>query len=109
MLNPNFRASRALAMTSRWDRLYKRLALAPLRYGILSELASCVTRVWETPRTNAASTPDSPRKIVDKPINGGQLHRLLSSPYYKGLVLFGGALYPGNHEPLVDEALWQRV
>jgi site-specific DNA recombinase len=49
------------------------------------------------------------RKIVGRPINSGQLHRLLSSPYYKGLVLFGGAVYPGNHEPLVDDVLWQRV
>lgn len=49
------------------------------------------------------------RKIVGKPINNGQLHRLLTNPYYKGFVLFNGTMYAGVHEPLVDEVTWQRV
>ncbi|GAB3072974.1 hypothetical protein GCM10027215_09420 [Nocardioides zeae] len=49
------------------------------------------------------------RKIVGKPINNGQLHRLLTNPYYKGFVLFNGAMYAGAHEPLVDDVTWQRV
>ncbi|MCW3078509.1 MAG: Resolvase domain protein, partial [Bacteroidetes bacterium] len=49
------------------------------------------------------------RKLVGKPINASQLHRILSHSYYKGQVVFNGAIYRGNHEPLVDEVLWQRV
>lgn len=49
------------------------------------------------------------RKLVGKPINTSQLHRMLSHPYYKGQVVFNGVLYDGSHEPLVDEVLWQRV
>lgn len=49
------------------------------------------------------------RKLVGKPINDGQLHRLLTNPYYKGVVLFNGVMHQGGHAPLVDEVLWQRV
>jgi site-specific DNA recombinase len=49
------------------------------------------------------------RKITGKPINSSQLHRLLTNPYYIGQVRFNDVLYPGRHDPLVDEATWQRV
>ena len=46
---------------------------------------------------------------VGTPLSGAQVHRILTHPYYKGYIKFKGALYPGKHEPLVDETLWQRV
>lgn len=49
------------------------------------------------------------RKLVGKPINSSQLHRMLSNPYYQGQILFNGVLYDGNHEPLVNDVLWQQV
>ena len=49
------------------------------------------------------------RKLVGKPLNSSQIHRMLSNPYYKGQILFNGMLYDGSHEPLVDEVLWQKV
>ncbi len=49
------------------------------------------------------------RKLVGKPINSSQLHRILSHPYYRGQVVYKGVIYEGVHEPLVDEVLWQRV
>lgn len=36
-------------------------------------------------------------------------HRLLTHPYYKGIVRYRGVEYPGQHEPLVSPELWQRV
>lgn len=48
-------------------------------------------------------------KIPSKPIDRGALNKLLINPYYKGLVYFQGALYPGKHEPLVDKTTWQKV
>lgn len=49
------------------------------------------------------------RKIPEKPLELSHLHKLLRHPYYKGIVRYRGAEYPGRHEPLVDEATWQRV
>ncbi len=50
-------------------------------------------------------TPRSP----GRPIKFNSLHKILSTPYYMGEVTYRGVRYPGRHEPLVDEATWQRV
>ena len=44
-----------------------------------------------------------------KPIYQSLLHMRLRDPYYKGVVRYRGAEYPGSHEPLVAPAIWQRV
>lgn len=49
------------------------------------------------------------RRFAGGPLNSSQVHRILTHPYYKGKVVFNGVLYDGTHEPLVDDALWQRV
>jgi site-specific DNA recombinase len=48
-------------------------------------------------------------KRPGKPLVQSNLLRLLRHPYYKGLVVYMGVEYPGKHEPLVSEELWQRV
>ncbi|WP_141004858.1 recombinase family protein [Nocardioides humi] len=48
-------------------------------------------------------------KLVGKPLNSSQVHRLLTKSYYKGMLLFKGVLYEGAHQPLIDEATWQQV
>ena len=54
------------------------------------------------------TTLSTPR-VPSTPIDEGKLNKFLVNPYYKGCVPFQGALYPGKHEPLIDEQLWQRV
>lgn len=44
-----------------------------------------------------------------KRLGMSQLHRILHSPYYKGLVTYRGATYVGEHDPLVDVVTWNRV
>ncbi|MFC3640148.1 recombinase family protein [Camelimonas fluminis] len=39
----------------------------------------------------------------------GALYRLLQSRLYRGEVSHKGAVYPGQHEAIVDEPLWDRV
>ena len=48
-------------------------------------------------------------RVPSVPINGQKLNKLLVHPYYKGCVVFKGAVHPGKHEPLVDERTWQMV
>ena len=48
-------------------------------------------------------------KMPSKPITDGLLHKLLTNPYYKGTVKFQDVYYPGRHEALVDEVIWQKV
>jgi site-specific DNA recombinase len=49
--------------------------------------------------------PNTPQKELSI----SQLHRILASPYYKGIVIYNGVEYAGKHEKLVDEETWQRV
>ena len=48
-------------------------------------------------------------RTPSKPLTLSNLHRLLTHPYYKGLVRYKGVAYPGNHEAIVDAQTWQRV
>jgi site-specific DNA recombinase len=53
----------------------------------------------------SAPTPSRPAR----PVDGTQLHKVLTNPYYKGVVRWRGAEAPGRHAPLVTEAIWRRV
>lgn len=51
------------------------------------------------------ATPAQP----SRPVRPNIVHKILTSPYYKGEVIWRGASYPGRHTPLIDEVTWQRV
>ena len=50
-------------------------------------------------------TPTRPSKSLGK----NTLYKLLTNPYYAGVIRYKGALYPGAHEPLIDPALFDQV
>ena len=45
----------------------------------------------------------------DKPINRGALYYLLQNRLYLGEIVHKEKSYPGKHEAIVDEALWDKV
>ena len=50
-------------------------------------------------------TPNRP----SHPLGHNTLLAILRNPYYRGIVTYQGVHYPGRHQPLIDEATWQRV
>lgn len=52
--------------------------------------------------------PPTPKRPA-KPISLSSLHRMLANPYYKGDVIYRGARYAGNHEPLAAPEVWYQV
>ena len=48
-------------------------------------------------------------KYVGTPLNNSQVHRMLSNPYYAGMIRHRELMYNGAHEPLVDDETWYRV
>ena len=52
-----------------------------------------------------APTPSRP----SHPLDHNKLLNILRNPYYRGIVTYQGVHYPGRHQPLIDEATWQRV
>ena len=51
----------------------------------------------------------STKKMPGQAPNTAQVHRILKNPYYKGCLIFKGALYDGNHPVIVDQATWEHV
>ncbi len=45
----------------------------------------------------------------EQPVSVSKLHRMLSDPYYVGFVTYKGEVYPGRHEPIVGQELFDRV
>ncbi|WP_338467632.1 recombinase family protein [Novosphingobium sp. ZN18A2] len=43
------------------------------------------------------------------PFRRGSLLYLLKNPVYRGMIVHKGKVYPGEHEAIVDEDLWERV
>ena len=52
-----------------------------------------------------APTPKIPSKAITQPT----LNKVLTNPYYKGMMRYNGALYEGSHERLVDTHTWEQV
>jgi len=49
------------------------------------------------------------RRNPAQPLALSQLHRLLSEPYYTGVVVYQGEEFPGRHEAIVSPELFDRV
>lgn len=48
-------------------------------------------------------------KLPERPITFKWLHRMLRDPYYAGCIVYKGETYAGRHEPIIDQALFDRV
>ena len=48
-------------------------------------------------------------KRPSKPLGKNTLYKLLTNPYYAGVIRYKGALHPGVHEPLIEPALFDQV
>jgi site-specific DNA recombinase len=51
----------------------------------------------------------SGRRWGGKPLARGALYLMLKNPIYRGEIVHKDQHYPGEHEPIIDEALWQEV
>lgn len=48
-------------------------------------------------------------KYPERPVSFKRLHQMLQDPYYAGWIDYDGELYPGRHEPIVTQELFDRV
>ena len=54
------------------------------------------------------TTVPSPKR-PSKPLGKNTLYKLLTNPYYAGVIRYKGALHPGAHEPLIEPTLFDQV
>ena len=97
-------------------RLYNSIGLDPVR-------APLVAQVWKLYATDefsmdqlqAASadlgllTRPTKRWPREQPVHPNKLHQMLRDPYYAGWIVHEGVLYPGRHEPIITQELFDRV
>lgn len=48
-------------------------------------------------------------RAPEGPITASKLHQMLKDPYYCGYVTYKGEIYPGRHEPIVGQELFEQV
>lgn len=92
---------------------------APLGYRVVKgrglvrdDLADEVVRVFERYADGEVFSrvvADFNRRRGVRVVQQGSVRRMLSNPVYVGRVRFKGKEYPGAHQPLLGEALWQQV
>jgi DNA invertase Pin-like site-specific DNA recombinase len=49
------------------------------------------------------------QRYPERPLSAGRVHRILTNPYYMGIVQWNGERYPGKHPKLVDQDTFDRV
>jgi hypothetical protein len=59
-------------------------------------------------RTKSWTTQAGPLR-EGRPFDKGTLYKMLRNPVYIGLATHKGTSYPGEHEPIIDRATWDRV
>jgi DNA invertase Pin-like site-specific DNA recombinase len=48
-------------------------------------------------------------EVGDQKLSRGALYLMLQNRIYRGEITHKGSAYPGEHEPIIDEALWDHV
>ena len=90
--------------------------------GLDDERAPLVRTAWELYATGDYSierlyatmadlglTTRPSRRTPAQPLAASQLHRMLRDPYYTGVVVYKGEIYPGRHPAIVSHELFDRV
>src|SRR5258707_4139938 len=72
---------------------------------LLTVLAELATRRW----SNNSWTSLGGIKHIGRPFNQATLRNLLTNAIYAGKVNHKGTIYPGEHAPIVEAALWEEV
>lgn len=86
-------------------------ARAPLITWAFEEYAkgrTTIDQLCEELASRGLTTVTTPRR-ASRAIYASLLHKILTNPYYKGVVTYQGVEYPGRHEPLTTPETWARV
>jgi DNA invertase Pin-like site-specific DNA recombinase len=83
---------------------------------IVEEEAATVRMIFERFITVGSATALARALIAEgvctrsgRPIDKGTIYKLLNNPVYVGEAVHKGTSYPGEHEAIIDRALWDKV
>ncbi len=81
----------------RWDKVKKLFQLAATGNRTIDELEEVAAEL-------GLNHPSR-----EEPICRSTVHRILTNPFYYGMMRWRGELVPGKHEPMISKALFDRV
>ena len=96
-------------------RLFNSIGLDPKRASLVRQVFELYStgdysiELLHTTMTDLGLTSRATAHRPEKPVSANRLHQILSDPYYAGWVIVDGQLYPGRHQPIVSQDLFDRV
>ncbi|WP_280314748.1 recombinase family protein [Nocardia wallacei] len=87
----------------------KRAALVKKAWELYATGTYSLDRLEATLADMGLTARPSSRNPHEHPVSANKLHQMFADPYYLGYIVYKDDIYRGNHEPLVNEALFQKV
>jgi DNA invertase Pin-like site-specific DNA recombinase len=79
------------------------------RYAALGSVRLLQQELDDTRVRSKSWLSSSGRSWGGKPLGRGALYHMLRNPIYRGRIVHRDRHYPGEHEPIVDQLLWEEV
>jgi len=97
-----------------YDAADRKLLVNPQEAGTVRRIFEGYARLGSVRKLkealDAAGVVGKARKTRDgRPFAPGALYKLLNNPLYIGEIVHKGNRYPGEHEAIIEKALWERV
>ncbi|MGI8612414.1 MAG: recombinase family protein [Nocardioidaceae bacterium] len=86
----------------------ERAALVRMAWEVYATGEYTIERLYTTMADQGLTTRPS-RRTPAQPLAASQLHRMLSDPYYTGVVVYRGETFAGRHPAIVSQQLFDRV
>jgi site-specific DNA recombinase len=92
-----------------YDIKDRKLVINDAEAAIVRSLFKRFTRVGSATKLTVALRSEGMKTKNGKPIDKGYLYRILNNRVYTGEAVHKGTAYPGEHDAIVDRALWDRA
>jgi DNA invertase Pin-like site-specific DNA recombinase len=87
----------------------RKLVIAEAEATLVLSIFKRFARLGSGTRLVQQLASENARNRYGKPIDKGALYKLLNNRVYIGDAVHKGTAYPGEHEPIIERALWDKV
>jgi len=79
------------------------------RYAELGSVSKVATELRAAGYRTRAFTSTTGQTLGGRPFTRGHIYQIINNPIYRGDIVHRDLVHPGEHEAIIDEALWTRV
>ena len=92
-----------------YDIRDRKLVVNAKEAAVVRSLFERFIRVGSATKLTTALLDEGMKTKGGKPIDKGYLYRILNNRVYIGQAVHKGVAYPGEHEPIISQTLWDKV